>query len=307
MPAIPQLRTRPTKMKMKFNRLILKSIGQMLSPELAFSLAKSSRHLRHLVTPGRDHIFDAYLGVFKVLIDTTYPIESAMLTGRYDHDTSGLIESLVQPDWLCMDVGANVGAISLALAKAASAGRVIAIEPGPGLCERMRRNIEMNPSIARHIEIIEVGVSDKPGQLFWKEDDRNRGNAGLLGQDGIAVPVTTVDSIVAELNLSRLDFIKIDVEGMELEVIGGALNSIKSLRPFIYYETLEPFRLARGFDFYSKIYDLLSSLDYQHFAVRRGSELYSIEDFRVIRSNNVLAIPLERVAEYKQVIWPPHR
>lgn len=287
---------------MNIKRKLLRRIGSFLPVNTGFLLAKKSRHLRHLARPGFDFIYDQYLGSLSVLIDTTYPIESAMLTGRYDRDTTNLIEMLAKPTWTFVDVGANVGAISLVMAKAAPKGRVFAIEPGPFLCKRLRQNLALNKSLVHIVRVLELGVSDKPGELFWNEDSNNRGNAGLLENTGLAVPVTTLDKIIKDEGLTQLDFVKIDVEGMELEVIKGAQNAIASLRPIIYYETLEPFREARGFDLYTQIFNLLTPLGYRHFAVKKKGQIQPVSDLVRLQSSNVLAVPQERISDLSSFV-----
>ncbi|CAD5373366.1 FkbM family methyltransferase [Rubrivivax sp. A210] len=275
---------------------LFRSIGRYLPSSLSILLAAQSRHFRHFAQPGTTFVFGRYLGKLSVLIDTVYPIELEMLTGRYDRDSSSLIERLLQKDWINIDVGANVGALTLLMATMAPEGRVIAIEPGPSTCARLRQNLALNGAIASLVDVFQVGVSNVPGVLFWGEDENNKGNAGLLGKEGTAVEVTTIDEIVQRLELKRVDFVKIDVEGMEYEVIAGSLRSIEKFRPIFYYETLEAFRSLRGFDLYGKVYALLNDAGYRHFAVMSGTTLEAIDGLDHLKSSNVLAVPVEKTS-----------
>ena len=107
------------------------------------------------------------------------------------------------------------------------AGRVLAVEPGPPYVERLRANLALNASLSDRVAVHNVGLSDAPGMLHWRPDPNNPFNAGLSAAHPdsvpgeVAVPVTTLDALVASRELDRLDFIKIDVEGMELEVMRG--------------------------------------------------------------------------------------
>jgi FkbM family methyltransferase len=199
-----------------------------------------------------------------------------------------------------MDIGANVGALTLLMAKLADQGRVIAVEPGPSTVERLRQNLALNPELKQRVTVLPVGLAEQTGTLCWQEDANVPGNAGLLGTTGDRVTVETLDHLVQQLQLPRLDFIKIDVEGMEWEVIQGGLMTITQYRPILYYETLESFRTIRGFDLYGKIHALLTGLGYQHFCVQSQGTLQAIEDLAVLRSPNTLAVPQEKLNAVRQ-------
>jgi FkbM family methyltransferase len=262
---------------------------------LKIFLTRKDRRLRFLLPQGKEFVFDKYLGDLKVNINTIYPIEVEMLTGVYDPNTSAIIRRFVRQNSVVVDVGANVGALTLLMAKIANAGKVIAIEPGPPTCLRLKDNLKLNPELQKVVNVFQVGVSNKVGECFWKEDQKNRGNAGLLGSDGYTVGVETLNNIVKSTGIEKLDFIKIDVEGMEYEVIKGGMASIVKYRPLIYYETLEPFRNYRGFDLYGKIHDLLQGIGYQHFCVLPNGEIVKVDNLDVLHSSDALAIPKEKV------------
>jgi FkbM family methyltransferase len=183
-----------------------------------------------------------------------------------------VFDRFVKPGHCCIDVGANVGAVTLHLAKIVGPkGQVIAVEPGPPYFERLRQNLELNPEIGDCVMPVEIGLSDVPGTLHWVEDPDARYNAGLFDVKeaaglGVAVPVETLDGLVERLRLARVDFIKIDVESMELEVLRGARQTLKRFRPVILVETLEWARAYRlqvsGIDVFLEMAALLQSLDY---------------------------------------------
>jgi FkbM family methyltransferase len=262
-------------------------------------LATRTKAFRRLVAPGQEFVFDRYLGELRVVIDVTYPIEVQMMSGSYDPDSSALIRRLYRPDWVSMDVGANVGALTLLMAQLSPKGEVTAVEPGPVICSRLRRNLELNPQLSSRVAVFELGLSDQPGRLFWSEDQGNRGNAGLLGAAGQSVPVVTLDELVRQRTLSRLDFLKIDVEGMELEVIKGATASIQRFRPILYYETLAAFNQVRGFDVQAAVSALMASLGYREFSVLSGGR-WRPHAGAGERSSNTLAVPSERMDEFER-------
>ena len=81
-------------------------------------LINRQRDLFGACPPGREFVDESYLGHFSVWIDSGFPIEYEMFYGVYETETLDVIRLLVRPGDVCVDVGANIGAISLALADA---------------------------------------------------------------------------------------------------------------------------------------------------------------------------------------------
>jgi len=264
---------------------------------LLLKLARLDRRFRFVIPLNRELQFNEYLGNLSVFVNTLYPIETEMLTGEYDPATSQIIKRFVTKDSVSMDVGANVGALTLLMAKIATQGATIAIEPGPPTFARLRNNLQLNPAISTNVRPYQVGLGAEEGELLWAEDKNNRGNAGLLDYAGTAVRVTTLDSLFRSTRLGSLNFIKIDVEGMEYEVIKGGLQTIEKHRPIIYFETLESFRASRGFDIYGKIVHYLTPLNYAFFFVDRSGSLIRASSLENLLSSNTIAIPVEKIPE----------
>jgi len=278
----------------------LRAMSPLTQPVFGAMLAGAQqyRELRFLLPAGQQFVYDQYLGQFRVNIDTTYPIEVEMATGSYDLKTSAVIRKLVSPDDTVMDIGANVGALTLLMAQVANRGKVIAIEPGLTPFNRLKANLALNPSLQDLVDPHQLGIADEPGTLYWQEDANVPGNAGLFSHEGLAVRVESLDKFVHQLSLKRLDFIKIDVEGMELEVIKGGMTAIAQFRPILYYETLESFRVNRGFDIYNQIFHRLKDLGYQQFAIAKNAQLLAISNLDHLASPNTLAIPSEQVEQF---------
>ena len=184
-------------------------------------------------------VFPNYLGDVSVNIDTRFKVERIMWTGVYEAPLVRLLQSQNTAGWNCLDVGANVGAITLALAKLVGPnGKVYAFEPGPPNLGRLRANLALNSELAARVEVTEAGVGRAPAELFWAEEQGNPGNA-LLGEAGShKIKIVTLDNFVRERAISKLDFVKIDVEGMELDVMLGAGDTLRRFHPMLYFETL---------------------------------------------------------------------
>jgi FkbM family methyltransferase len=208
----------------------------------------------------------------------------------YEPLTVKIIRQFVKPGDRCFDIGANCGALTLAMAQATRApGTVIAFEPGPPLYRRLKQNLSMNPWLDNVVEAFCLGIGEKRGTLRWSEDPDNRGNASLAvdgGGDGVEVLVTTLDDFVHRTEFAHIEFLKIDVEGMEYDVFKGGLNTLKTMRPKIYFETMKEFAEYRGFDIFAGIEDMLRPLGYKFYRVPELTETNLQET-----SINTLALP----------------
>jgi FkbM family methyltransferase len=232
-------------------------------PSWGAYLLRHFPRLANVLPAGKDFVFGRYLGRYRVAIDPTYPIERAMLYNGYEPELLRLIADRVPAGGYCLDVGANVGAIALALAdRVGPTGRVYAFEPGPFLFERLVRNVRRNPGLGDVLTPVNLGVSDRPGELFWNEDPTNRGNASMYESTGTRVRVVPLDEFFAAHPLPRLDFVKIDVEGMEYEVLRGGRETLRQHRPMLYLETLREFEKIRGLPLFARIEELLSEIGY---------------------------------------------
>jgi hypothetical protein len=210
-------------------------------------LLQSSPNLRKAAPRGMKLLFPHYLGNLVVNIDTTYKVERIMWTGEYEPPLIRFLETHHTDGWVCFDVGANVGALALALAKfTGSEGKVYAFEPG---------------------------------ELWWAEEDGNPGNALLSAEGTHRIKVITLDDFAAEEGIGRADFIKIDVEGMELEVMRGAVGLLRRFHPVLYFETLSRYvKSARGaaFSDFQKL--LVDEFGYRLYRLSRSGELFPLTD-----------------------------
>jgi len=139
----------------------------------------------------------------------------------------------IRPGDIVLDCGANIGVFAKK-ALAAGASRVIAIEPAPENIRVLRKNLAAEIAAGK-VTIYEKGVWDKDDILKMNIDPANSAADSFVrrrpGAQVIELPLTTVDKLVAELGLQRVDFIKMDIEGAERQAIAGAAETIKRFRP----------------------------------------------------------------------------
>jgi FkbM family methyltransferase len=138
----------------------------------------------------------------------------------FDPAERDLLRARMRPDFAFIDVGANIGGYSLFVAAAAGQrARILAIEPQPDIFERLIYNIRQNPFA--NIKAIDCAVADRDTEVTLFIDPRNRGESSMRivndEMDGteIKVPGKALATIVAEEGFSRIDAMKLDVEGAE--------------------------------------------------------------------------------------------
>ncbi|MGA2990554.1 MAG: FkbM family methyltransferase [Candidatus Korobacteraceae bacterium] len=202
-------------------------------------LLETRPNLRKAAPAGMRFLFPSYLGDISVHIDTTYKVERIMWTGEYEAPLIRFLQTHSTDGWICFDVGANVGAVALALAKyAGDSGKVFAFEPGPPNMLRLQGNLSLNRNLLARTEALACGVADRPGEFWWAEEPGNPGNALLSDKGTHKVQVMTLDAFIGSRQFDRVDFVKIDVEGMEFQVMRGATELLRRFRPIMYFETL---------------------------------------------------------------------
>jgi FkbM family methyltransferase len=140
----------------------------------------------------------------------------------------------VQPGDIVLDCGANVGAYTR-VALDAGAKVVVAIEPGPENLEALRRNFPQEIASGK-VVVVPKGVWDREDVLTLKVDPKNTAANTFVMQleDGhatVEAPLTTIDKLVEELGLERVDYIKMDIEGAEQRALTGAAATLAKFHP----------------------------------------------------------------------------
>jgi FkbM family methyltransferase len=192
------------------------------------------------------------------------------------------ISQLGLKSFTMLDIGANVGAYSIG-AIGIGAKKVFAIEPGP-LFDRMNRNINLN-LLSESITPIKIGLSSKAGKMRWHEDLQNPGNAHLVsskdslsfdkiptqfGESFVEVDVITLDKLIESYHIPRVDLVKIDVEGMEWEVLSGGKEFIEKDLPIIVAETHRVASDMMRYDCITPLFNYLYSLGYESYSFRNN-------------------------------------
>lgn len=166
----------------------------------------------------------------------------ALLLAQEERDIYGKGDWGVRPGDVVLDVGAYIGTwTKQALARGAKL--VVAIEPSPDSVECLKRNLAREIA-AGQVIVYPKGIWDFEGNLtLFSNGSAGVGNSFVEetrdNQKYEKMPVTTIDKLMAELKLQRVDFIKADVKGATERLLRGGASSIRSFTPRIAVSTEE--------------------------------------------------------------------
>ena len=142
----------------------------------------------------------------------------------------GGVEIKPAPGDHAVDAGGCFGDTALGFADiVGESGHVYVFDPLPKHCAIMREQLAMNPVLAPRISIYPAGLADRANDLSVLPEDGVINPGARVVAD--AMPMTTIDELVARNQAPRIDFIKMDIEGSELSALRGAETAIRRWRP----------------------------------------------------------------------------
>jgi FkbM family methyltransferase len=150
--------------------------------------------------------------------------------GYWELWTTQVMAQLVQPGMVCVDAGANIGYYTLLMADLAGPeGRVVATEPMPATRAYLRRNVDIN-GFGGNTKVIAAAFGAQPGEVTLYMPPGEPKNALICDHcpdptwEKATVPLMRID----DLDLARVDFVKIDVEGAEMAVWSGMQQTVEA-------------------------------------------------------------------------------
>jgi len=170
--------------------------------------------------------------------------------GDYEERELQMVRSLINDNDFIFDIGANVGWYSMSIAKAIPTVQIYAFEPIPQTFNYLNANITRNNFA--NIKTFNYGLSNENKEVTFFYYPEGPGNSSLTDLSGnqtvqkIACCVRKMDDILSEKSI-RVDFIKCDVEGAELFVFKGGINSIRKFKPVIFTEMLRKWSKKMGY------------------------------------------------------------
>jgi FkbM family methyltransferase len=200
--------------------------------------------------PAGYHLWDTPHGRFWIPQGSDYVLPFNL--AEQERKIYGVGARDVRPGDIVLDCGANVGVYTREALKN-GAKVVVAIEPAPENIECLRRNFKQEIAAGRVI-LYEKGVWDRDEMLIMRVDPNNSAaDSFIIKREGAVetkqLPLTTIDKLVAELKLERVDYIKMDIEGAEQRALQGGRETLAKYRPRLslsaYHVPSDPERMPQ--------------------------------------------------------------
>jgi FkbM family methyltransferase len=198
---------------------------------------------------------------------------SIYLLGAFERSTVRAIRRQVRPGTVVFDIGANIGAHTLGLARlVGDSGKVYAFEPTAYAFGKLEQNLALNPEILPRVVAEQIMLTNRADAaveteiysswpLFDQPDRQHPKHLGRL-ESTRGSRALRLDDYVETAAIERLDFIKMDVDGFECHVLGGGTNALKRFRPTLLME-LAPYLLAERGRSLDELLSILRAADYR--------------------------------------------
>ena len=185
-----------------------------------------------------------------------------------------------------IDIGANFGVQSLQFAKEFSNSKIFSIEPTSFAFLKMKKNFDLNNQFSKNLIPLQLFIGAKNQNLpkstysSWNLDQKDTKHEKHLGskKETDKATIITLDNFVEIHNISKVDFIKLDVDGFEFSVLKGGFNFLKNSKPPIFME-LAPYLYNEYGYSKEELINLIISLDYKFYDLSKNNEIRDIIKF----------------------------
>ena len=161
---------------------------------------------------------------------------------NYEINETKLVKGLVKPGWTVIDIGANFGWYSIHFSQLVGpSGKVFSFEPIPDSYEELNSNMQLNScqnmktfntALGNRDDLVSFGIPEIDGGL-------GASSQFLKCNKQIQATMCRLDNVIEEKNITNVDFIKVDIEGGELDMLYGAEKLLEQFRPNIMIEIVD--------------------------------------------------------------------
>ncbi len=161
----------------------------------------------------------------------------------YDKEDEYMLSKIFHNEDIIFDIGANIGWYSLNLARLFPQAKIYSFEPIPETYILLEKNIKRNNT--KNIKTYNFGFSNKIGTFefyytqFGSPIASEKNIFDLKNYNMVNVHLKKIDNFIDEVNFSKIDCIKCDAEGAELEILQGAKNTVEKFLPVLLLEIVE--------------------------------------------------------------------
>lgn len=205
---------------------------------------------------------------FKIIINPKNGYLDAQIyaNGLYEPHIVKEILSNTKDGDVCIDVGANIGHHTIIMSQnVGDTGKIHAYEPIPKIKEQLTKSLLLNE--IKNVNVLQIALSDKEGEMELNICDSNIGSSSLVNKTNDSEKINIQTKTLDSYNYEKVNFIKIDVEGFEYNVLLGGENTISKYHPTIiieyspvYYQKSNPSHSKEILSFFKKydytIFDL---------------------------------------------------
>ena len=235
-------------------------------------------------------------------------LDHELIYSTFERMETEFVSRLLRRDMTVVDAGAHHGLYTLLASKRVGwDGRVIAIEPSPRECERLEKHLSLNR--CSNTALVRCALGEDPGEADLYLVDGSQDWCNSLRPPAIDEAIRTVrvcvrrlDDVLDELGVTKVDFLKLDVEGAELSVLYGAMKLLyRESRPAILAEVQDARTQPWGYAA-REILQFLIRMDYDWFAIAARGALLPVSCDLEVYDANLVALPRERTEEFLGLI-----
>ena len=205
-------------------------------------------------------------GLYINLVPADHIQKEIFWYGYYEKEAVKLWFELIKLDSVVVDVGSNIGYYSLLAASKATTGHIYAFEPVSFLQEAIKKNISLNHLSNISVYPFAVSAQKKEAVVYVSAED-NLGMSGLHPPENFSgktenVSTISLDEWKQSNAIKKIDFIKIDVEGSEMNVLLGMQSILLKDKPVVFIEIIQKNLSQFGISI-EDVYTFINSFNYK--------------------------------------------
>lgn len=192
--------------------------------------------------------------------------------GKYEPYLTKLMLGKINKNDVILDIGANIGYYTVLMADKVK--KVIAIEPDPTNFEILQKNIKENK--LKNVVAVQAALGNENKKMGIYESKENYGDHRMWGKgkENLTVFCRRLDDLLKELQEEKVDFIKMDVQGFEAEVIKGGEKMFLENKPTMFFEYW-PWGIEKAESDYKKMMEFLRNIYGKVFSIDEYIQIYS--------------------------------
>ena len=208
--------------------------------------------------------------------------------GEYEQDTNTVLSKYIKKGDVVIEAGANIGSETLLISKLVGQGSVYGFEPNPYTFERLSINVSVNS--LTNVKVFDCALGESDGNINFNIYPKNFCNPGMSSKymetpitQKITVVQKTLDSFIKQNNIDKVDFLKMDIQGAEMDLLLGAGETIRKHKPTVFLEAFALFNDTKA------LFEKFKEYGYNVYLIKENN-IEPIRNIAEIKDGNWLAI-----------------